>query len=1028
MNIAEYFIKNKVISWMFTLILLIGGAFSYLGLGQLEDPEFTIKDALVITSYPGATPLQVEEEVSYLLEKEIMTLPYVDEITSINSRGLSQITVTMKNIYGKEELPQIWDELRRKVNDLVPSLPPGVSSPKVIDDFGDVYGIMWAVTGDGYHYNDLKDYVDFLKREIELVSGVSRVSVAGEQQQVVYIEVSANKLASLGIAPETVNNLLVSQNTVQPAGAVRAGSEYVYIHPTGEYTSVKQMEDLLITKQGSDKLIYLKDVATVSKGYAEVPSNIIKFDGKDAINVAVSFTSGVNVVKIGQLIDEKLKELDAFRPAGIEIGVIYDQPKEVDSSVSSFIMNLAQAVAIVVAVLLVFMGLKSGLLIGLILLLTVLGTFLVMKGMAIDLQRISLGALIIALGMLVDNAIVVVEGILIGQARGKSKLESAKAIVNQTVWPLLAATVIAIAAFAPIGLSPDSTGEFASTLFWVLLISLFMSWVTAITLTPFFAHMFFKETLQKEAADSSDTEEETDPYKGALFVFFKALLDKCLRYKLLTIIAVVALFFISISSFSLVKQSFFPPSTTPLFLIDLWMPEGTDIRETELVSKRIEQEVLTYDSVQHVTATIGKGAQRFMLTYDAERSYAGYAQLLVRVESFENVIPTMEIAQEYIEDNYPALLTKFKRLEIGPSPSAKIEVEFTGADPDTLRELANQAKIVLHQAGGTVNVRHDWRERTKVLQPKFNEVQARRLGITRADVDNALQMNMSGLTVGLYREGTLLMPIVTRMPEDEREGAIESLRVWSPLYNQFIPIRQLFSGIDIVWEDPIIQRRDRKRMITLMADPDFRTGETATTLRNRIIDQIEAIKLPIGYELSWGGEYHDSTTASNAITASLPMGYLFMFLITVFLFNAVKKPLVIWACVPLALIGIVAGLIILDKPFGFMALLGMLSLTGMLLKNGIVLLDQINTELDAGVDPYKAVFISAVSRVRPVGMAAITTILGMMPLLFDAFFESMAAVVMFGLGVATILTLLIVPVLFCVFHGIKYRPLSELDK
>ncbi|OUS24721.1 MFS transporter [Thalassotalea sp. 42_200_T64] len=1027
MNIAEYFIKNKVISWMFTLILLIGGTFSYLGLGQLEDPEFTIKDALVITSYPGATPLQVEEEVSYLIEKEIMTLPYIDEITSINSRGLSQITVTMKNIYGKEELPQIWDELRRKVNDLVPQLPPGVGAPKVIDDFGDVYGIMWAITGDGYQYDDLKDYVDFLKREIELIDGVSRVSIAGEQQEVVFIEVSANKLASLGIAPSTINNLLVSQNTVQPAGAVRAGSEYIYIHPTGEYTSVKQLEDLLIAKQGSDKLIYLKDVATVSKGYEEVPSNIIKFDDKDAINVAVSFTSGVNVVKIGQLIDQKLQQLDALRPAGIDIGVIYDQPKEVDNSVTSFILNLLEAVAIVVVVLLIFMGLKSGLLIGLILLLTVLGTFLVMKGMAIDLQRISLGALIIALGMLVDNAIVVVEGILIGQAKGLSKLESAKAIVSQTIWPLLGATIIAITAFAPIGLSPDSTGEFASTLFWVLLISLFLSWITAITLTPFFAHMFFKET-DKSAASNNNNDSTADPYQGALFTVFKAILDKCLRFKSITLITVIALFSLSIWSFSLVKQSFFPPSTTPLFLIDLWMPEGTDIRETELISQRIEQEILTYEAVDHVTATIGKGAQRFMLTYDAERSYAAYGQLLVRVESFDHVMPAMKTAQKYIEENYPALLTKFKRLEIGPSPSAKIEVEFTGADTEILRVLANEAKQILHQAGGTVNVRHDWRERTKVLQPQFNEVQARRLGITRADVDNALQMNLSGLTVGLYREGTSLLPIITRMPEDEREGAIESLRVWSPLYNQFIPIRQLFNSIDVVWEDPIIQRRDRKRMITLMADPDFRTGETATALRHRVIDQIEAIELPVGYELSWGGEYSDSTTASNAIFSSLPMGYLFMFLITVFLFNAVKKPLVIWLCVPFALIGIVAGLIILDKPFGFMALLGMLSLSGMLLKNGIVLLDQINTELDAGVEPYQAVFGSTVSRVRPVGMAAITTILGMMPLLFDAFFESLAAVVMFGLGVATVLTLLIVPLLYCLFHGIKYRPLDELNK
>lgn len=1023
MNIAEYFIKNKVISWMFTLILLIGGTFSYFQLGQLEDPAFTIKDALVITSYPGATPLQVEEEVSYVLEKQILTLPYIDEVLSINSRGLSQITVTMKNIYGADELPQIWDELRRKVNDITNQLPPGVGKPKVIDDFGDVYGIMWAITGDGFNYDEISDYVDFLKRDIELIDGVSKVVVAGDQQEVVYIELSPNKLATLGISPSTIYNLLASQNTVQLSGAILKGSEYIYVHPTGEFTSVKQLENLLITKQGSQKLIYLKDVATVSKGYKEVPSNLIHFDSKQAINVAVSFAAGVNVVKVGQAIDKRLQELESNRPVGINIGVIYDQPKEVDKSVAAFVLNLAEAIAIVVVVLLVFMGVKTGLLIGFILLLTVLGTFLFMKWFAIDLQRISLGALIIALGMLVDNAIVVVEGILIGQTKGQSKLKAAKAIVSQTIWPLLAATVIAITAFAPIGLSPDATGEFAGTLFWVLLISLFLSWITAITLTPFFANLMFKETQES----SGDTE-LVDPYQGAFFTFYKSLLNICLRFKKLTLLAVIALFISSIFGYGLVKQAFFPPSTTPIFLIDVWMPEGTDIRETAKISSQMEEEILAYDVVEHVTATVGQGAQRFMLTYNAERSYAGYAQLLVRVDEFESVIPSMTKAQVYISENYPQVITKFKRLEIGPSPAAKVEAKFTGPDANVLRSLASQTMDVFQQAGGSVNVRHDWRERTKVLQPQFNETQARRLGITKKDVDDVLQMNLSGLNIGLYREGTSMLPIIARLTESERETALHSLRIWSPLYEQLVPLQQVLDTSKIVWEDPIIQRGDRKRVITVLMDPDFKTDETATSLRNRILSQVEAIELPAGYILTWGGEYESADKAKTAIVSSLPMGYLIMFLITVFLFNAVKKPLVIWACVPLALIGIVAGLLILDKPFGFMALLGMLSLSGMLLKNGIVLLDQINIEIEQGLEPYNAVFVSAVSRVRPVCMAAVTTILGMLPLLFDAFFESMAAVVMFGLGVATILTLLVVPVLYCMFHGIEYRELDLLDK
>lgn len=492
-------------------------------------------------------------------------------------------------------------------------------------------------------------------------------------------------------------------------------------------------------------------------------------------------------------------------------------------------------------------------------------------------------------------------------------------------------------------------------------------------------------------------------------------------------LTIIGMFCLSIWGYGFIKQSFFPPSTTPIFLIDLWMPEGTDIRNTASVTAKIEQQLLNYQLIEHVTSTVGKGAQRFMLTYEGERSYASYAQLLVRVENFEAVTPSMAQAQQYISENHPELMTKFKRLEIGPSPSAKVEAEFTGPDPDILRNLAAQAIVVFHQAGGTVNVRHDWRERTKVFQPHFNETQGRRLGITRQDINDVLQMNLSGLTIGLYREGTSLLPIIIRLAEEERETAIRSLRIWSPLYNQMIPIGQVLDDSVIVWEDPLIQRKDRKRMITVLMDPDFKTGETATSLRKRVVKKIEAIELPTGYHLSWGGEYDSANEASSAIFSSLPMGYLVMFLITVFLFNSVKKPLVIWACVPLALIGVVAGLLILGKPFGFMALLGVLSLSGMLLKNGIVLLDQINIEMAKGTEPYEAVFVSAVSRVRPVCMAAITTIFGMVPLLLDAFFESMAAVVMFGLGVATILTLIVVPVLFCMFHGIKYRALKEFN-
>ncbi|HIF5546937.1 TPA: efflux RND transporter permease subunit VmeI [Vibrio parahaemolyticus] len=1015
-GIAAYFIRNRVISWMVSLIFLIGGIAAFFGLGRLEDPAFTIKDAMVVTSYPGATPQQVEEEVTYPLEKAIQQLTYVDEVNSISNRGLSQITVTMKNNYGPDDLPQIWDELRRKVNDLKVTLPPGVNEPQVIDDFGDVYGILLAVTGDGYSYKELLDYVDYLRRELELVDGVSKVSVSGQQQEQVFIEVSMKKLSSIGLSPNTVFNLLSTQNIVSDAGAIRIGDEYIRIQPTGEFQSVDELGDLLITESGAQGLIFLKDVAEIKRGYVEVPSNIINFNGSLALNVGVSFAQGVNVVEVGKAFDRRLAELKYQQPVGVEISEIYSQPKEVDKSVSGFVISLAQAVGIVIIVLLFFMGLRSGLLIGLILLLTVLGTFIFMKYLAIDLQRISLGALVIALGMLVDNAIVVVEGILIGTQKGRTRLQAATDIVTQTKWPLLGATVIAVTAFAPIGLSEDSTGEYCGTLFTVLLISLMLSWFTAISLTPFFADIFFKGQKIKQGEG-----EENDPYNGIIFVAYKKFLEFCMRRAWLTVVVLIVGLGASVYGFNLVKQSFFPSSTTPIFQLDVWLPEGTDIRATNDKLKELESWLAEQEHVDHITTTAGKGLQRFMLTYAPEKSYAAYGEITTRVDNYEALAPLMARFRDHLKANYPEINYKLKQIELGPGGGAKIEARIIGSDPTVLRTIAAQVMDIMYADPGATNIRHDWRERTQVLEPQFNESQARRYGITKSDVDDFLSMSFSGMTIGLYRDGTTLMPIVARLPEDERIDIrnIEGMKIWSPAQSEFIPLQQVTMGYDMRWEDPIIVRKNRKRMLTVMADPDILGEETASTLQKRLQPQIEAIQMPPGYSLEWGGEYESSGDAQESLFTTMPMGYLFMFLITVFLFNSIKEPLIVWLTVPLALIGVTTGLLALNTPFGFMALLGFLSLSGMVLKNGIVLLDQIEIEMKSGKEAYDAVVDAAVSRVRPVCMAAITTILGMIPLLPDIFFKPMAVTIMFGLGFATILTLIVVPVLYRLFHKVS---------
>lgn len=993
---------------------------AYFGLGRLEDPQFTLKQALIITSYPGASPLQVEEEVSYPIENAIQQLPYVDHVTSISTNGTSQIMVEMKGIYRAKELKQIWDELRRKVNDLTPQLPPGVQTPVVNDDFGDVYGMLYAITGEGYTDEEIRDYVDFLRRELVLVDGVGKVSVSGRQQEQVIVEISRSRLAALGIPPSQIASLLQTQNVVSNAGALRVGPDRIRIHPTGEFQSVQELEQLIISNPAAKELIYLGDVARVYKDVQEVPSQILKFDGKNTLTLGVSFSQGVNVVNVGALVTARMKELDYARPVGMDINTIYNQPAEVEASVSGFVLNLVESVVIVIVVLLVFMGLRSGFLIGLILLLTVLGTFIFMQQMQIELQRVSLGALIIALGMLVDNAIVITEGILIGMQRRWTISESASQIVKQTKWPLLGATVIAITAFAPIGLSSDATGEFAGSLFWVLLVSLLLSWVTAITLTPFFASLFFKQELQ---AGTETEQGEPELYRGFIFDWYRAALTSVLRYRVLSYALMILLLVLSVLGFAKVKQVFFPASNTPIFLVDLWQPAGTDVRQSDAEALEVVQYLKTLEGVEAVTLTSGRGADRFMLTYQPERFYAAYSQLVVRVQDKSFFASRMADVSSYINEQHPGLKHKLKRLDVGPSTAAKIEARFSGADPNVLRQLAEQAKLILAQDPGSRNLRDDWSNRVKVIRPQFNEALARRVGISKQDVDDVLLTHVNGRTVGIYRDGTHLLPIITRAPDSERQSvdALADLQIYSPKLNRYIPISQVVSSFALEWEDPQIMRRDRKRTVTVMADHNILSDDTASALLKRVRPQIEAIPLPTGYSLSWGGELEAQTKAQKALFSSLPMGYLVMFVITVLLFSSMRDALVIWACVPMALIGVTFGLLSVNVPFGFLALLGFLSLSGMLVKNGIVLIDQIKLELSQGLEPYHAVYDSAVSRVRPVSMGAITTILGMLPLVTDDFFASMAVVIMFGLGFGTILTLLFLPLMYCSIYRIPAK-------
>ena len=1008
MSIGEYSVTNKVVSWLLVIIMVGGGIWGFRSMGKLEDPAFTIKLAKIITLYPGASAQQVQDEVTYNLEDAIQRMEQVRHIKmSISRPGMSDITIEFKDKYRAEDFPAIYDELRRKIADMRGQLPPGVQDPIIVDDFADVYGIYVALTGEGYSWRDLWDAADRLKKEIVLVDGVRKVSIDGAQREVVYVEIPRSNFAELGISPGQIGAALQSQNLVVESGRISAGSERLRIWPTGEADSVSTIGDILISSAGR-KLLYLRDIAAIWRAYEEVPNKLYYVNGKPALTMGISMAGGENVVAVGQALDRRLAELQAGVPAGMELISIYDQPKEVDKSVNGFLVSVAQAVTIVLVVLLLFMGVRTGIIIGAVLLITVAGTLFVMAIFGIELHRISLGALIIALGMLVDNGIVVAEGMLVRMQAGMSALQAAGEAVGKTIWALLGGTVIGILAFAGIGFSQDATGEFIGSLFQVILISLMLSWVTAISTTPLLCSLLLKP---------GSGDEDKDPYAAAPFRAYRGAVAWALRNRAITIGAVVLMFALSVVGMGKVDQALFPPSNTPIFFVDIWEPEGSDIRVTREDTLRVAEFLQQQEGVIQTTSVVGGPHQRFTLVYDSKEASPVYGQIIVQTETREHIPAIWAAVQQFLQEELPHTDPIIKQLNIGPGRDSKIEARFHGPDPEVLRELAERAKAIMREDPASRDVREDWREPVKVVRPVFNEQVGRQLGIDRAVLGSTMLYATDGYGVGLFRDSVHLLPMLLRAPADERGNMafLNDAVVWSPVLGRTVPVAQVIEGFETILENQLIRSRDRIQ--TIIASCNSKE-ELTTPLFERLRPQIEALELPPGYSLSWGGEFEDSTRAQTALFGALPPAFLAMIIVSVLLFGKVRQPLIIWLVVPLALIGISAGLLGFRGAFDFMSLLGALSLVGLLIKNAIVLIEEIDQEIDSGKPPYAAILDSCVSRLRPVVLAAATTILGLIPLLPDVFFVNMSITIMAGLGFASVLTLIIVPVLYAVLFRI----------
>ncbi len=1001
MSIARASIDKPLITWLIMLGCILGGIWGFLSLGRLEDPAFTIKQAVVVTQYPGASAEQVAIEVSEPLESAIQQMGEVDRISSINQPGRSIIDVAIRDTYDGNELPQVWDKLRARVANAAGGLPDGVASPVVNDQFGDVYGLYYAVTANGLSDAEVHRLATFLRREFLAVDGVADVAVTGLPDETIYIDSNPALATGQGVSPLAFLNAISTANSVTNAGTVQHGASRTFIeYPEGSDT-VTDIAGLNIGVGG--EVLNLIDIATVSRQRTDTPSVLIRFNGEDAFALGIAGLSSENIVDVGYRVTDRFAELEQDIPWGVQLHPIYEQHVVVDEASNAFLVNLAMSVAIVVIVLALFMGWRASIVVGGTLLLTVVGTLFFMAIFSIEMERISLGALIIAMGMLVDNAIVVAEGMQIAMAGGRKSREAATEVAGRTQIPLLGATVIGIMAFAGIGLSPDSTGEFMFSLFAVIGISLLLSWILAVTVTPLLAHYLFRV----------GSGEDGDAYSGALFRAYGAVLRGALRIRWLVLVALVGVTVACYAGFGMIKQQFFPNSNTPLFFVHYKLPQGTAIQETSSDLARLEEWLAERPEVVSVAAFVGQGADRFMLTYESQRPNSSYGHLIIRTDTIDQIPALRADLDAFGTTHFPGAEFRTQRLVFGPGGGAPIEVRFSGSDPTVLRQLAETAAQTMKQTSDNLqHIRTDWREQELVLRPVYATDRAQAAGISRDDVANILLFATDGIAGGSYREGDRQIPIIMRVDASADLSLMDQL-IYSDTANGFVPLEQAVDGLEVRVENTLFMRRDRLPTITVQAGipPEL----TAAAVHTDIRAAIEALPLPVGYRMEWGGEYENSKNANESLGKQLPLSLIVMVLISVVLFNALRQPLIIWLLVPMSVNGVVLGLLGTGLPFTFTALLGLLSLSGMLIKNGIVLVEEIDLVRADGVALDEAIVTACVSRLRPVVLAAGTTILGMVPLLSDAFFVSMAITIMGGLAFASVLTLVAAPVLYRIF-------------
>ena len=991
--------------------MLIGGIYSFFKLPKKEDSPFVIKQAVLVTQYPGATPQEVEKLITEPIEREIQSMSDVFQIKSESYFGMSKISIELQPTLTPDYMPVKWDELRRKVANIQPRLPSGASAINVSDDFGDVFGIYYALTADeGFTYDDMRDWAQKIKTELTPIQGVQKVYLFAEQTQVVNVRISVPKLANLGIDPNSIQQVLQTQNLLVNTGEIMTGTYQLRVRAEGTYKSIEDIRDQLIVTKGGGE-VRLGDIATIERGYMDPPSNLMRVDGKRAIGIGVATGAKDDVVAVGDAVAEHLKEMEQLFPIGMELKTIYPENQIANEANNGFILNLIESLLIVIVIIFLVMGSRAGMLVGSSLLFSVGGTLLIMLIWGVGLNRTSLAAFIIAMGMLVDNAIVVTDNAQVGIKRGLSRYQALVDGATKPQWALLGATFIAVCSFLPMYLAPASVAEIVKPLFIVLGVSLGLSWILALTQTTTFGNFILKEAKPGESKD---------PYDTKLYHKFENVLGRLIKRRYLTLTSVVATLFLSLFIMSIMPQSFFPIMNKPYFRADLIFPEGYGIDDVERNVIKIEEYLKNNDKIKSYSFTLGGSPVRYYLASSSIGPKPNFANVLIETKDAKDAQSEENKFYEYMVANYPDILTRSALFALSPVPDAAIEIGFVGDNIDTLVALTQRAQEIARKNDMVMEVRNSWGNKVPVWKPLYSQEKGLRLGITRQQMAYSLRSATNGVPLGEYREGDVFMPILLKDADRDSMNLndIKTLPVYSAK-GRSVKVEQVIDDFSLDYEYSVVKRYNRQRYMMMQCEPK-RGANTMAAFSQLWQDIQQEVQVPEGYKLQYFGEQSEQDKGNKAIAANIPLMFGLIYLTLLFLFpKYYRKPVLIMCMLPLIFIGVVLGLLVFGKSLDFFAMLGLLGLIGMNIKNAIVLVDEIGLQLDSGLAPVNAVIEATKTRIVPVTMASGTTILGMLPLLGDAMFAGMAATIMGGLFVSTILTIFVLPVTYCIFFKIK---------